>query len=102
MRYFHVAYATGLIAAAIAMPAHAGETILYGDEGAWIDVADLPSAEDGRGLPLRLMESQTRMEDGVVSSSGDIAFALVSTEALDDLRAAPVLDAEGEPASPAG
>ena len=58
MRYFHVAYATGLIAAAIAMPAHAGETILYDDEGAWVDVADLPSAADGQGLPLRLMESQ--------------------------------------------
>ena len=83
MRYSHVAYATGLIAAAIAMPAHAGDTILYGEEDAWVDVANLPSAAEGQGLPLRLMESQTRMEDGVVASYGDIAFALDSTEALD-------------------
>ena len=55
MRYSHVAYATGLIAAAIAMPAHAGDTILYGEEDAWVDVANLPSAAEGQGLPLRLM-----------------------------------------------
>lgn len=86
MRYIYMAsVATGLIAAALAAPAQAGETILYEDEGAWVDVADLPPATEGQGLPLRLIEMQTRLEDGVVRYYGDIALALDSTEALNQL-----------------
>ena len=86
MCYIYLASAaTGLVAAALSVPASAGETILYEDEAAWVDVADLPPASEGQGLPLRLVETQTRMEDGVVSTYGDIAFALDSPEALNSL-----------------
>ena len=84
MRNLYLASAaTAMVAAATAMPAQAGETILYGEAADWVDVADLPPAIDGQGLPLRLVESQTRMEDGVVATYGDVAFALDSAEALD-------------------
>ncbi|MBB3035201.1 DUF3857 domain-containing protein [Alteriqipengyuania lutimaris] len=86
MRHIYLASAaTGLVAAALSVPAQAGETILYEDEAAWVDVADLPPASESQGLPLRLIETQTRMEDGLVSTYGDIAFALDSPEALNSL-----------------
>ncbi len=83
MRYIYLASAaTGLIAAAIAGPAQAGDTILYADPPTWVDVAELPPASDSQGSPLRLAENQTRMEDGVVSTYGDLAFALDTSQAL--------------------
>ena len=87
MRYMNVASAAaGLLAAtALTAPATAGETILYGDAAAWVDVAALPPASQSQGSPLRLAETQTRMEDGVVSTYGDVAFALDSSEALNAL-----------------
>ncbi|GAB5349438.1 DUF3857 domain-containing protein [Alteriqipengyuania sp. 357] len=87
MRYTNLASATaGLLAAtALTTPAMAGETILYGDAAAWVDVADLPPASERQGSPVRLAETQTRMEDGVVSTYGDVAFALDSAEALNSL-----------------
>lgn len=86
MRYkFLASAATGLVAVMPSMPAQAGETILYEAEAAWVDVSALPPADGSQGLPLRLYETQTRMEDGVVSTYGDIAFALDSPEALNAL-----------------
>ena len=87
MRYIFLASAmSGLVATALATPAQAGDTVLYGAEGAWIDVASLPPATENQGSPLRLIETQTRMEDGVVTTYGDIAFALDSSEALGALN----------------
>tara|TARA_B100000678_G_scaffold224922_1_gene192633 strand:- start:2959 stop:5769 length:2811 start_codon:yes stop_codon:yes gene_type:complete len=84
MRYNQIAkVAAGLLAAtALSSPALAGETILYGDAGAWVDVPDLPPPAESQGNPLRLFDMQTRLEDGIVSSYGDFAFALESAEML--------------------
>ncbi|WP_370179627.1 tetratricopeptide repeat protein [Alteriqipengyuania sp.] len=87
MRYIFLASAmSGLVSAALVTPAQAGDTVLYGVESAWIDVADLPPATENQGSPLRLIETQTRLEDGVVTTYGDIAFALDSSEALGALN----------------
>ena len=84
MRYIYLASAaTGLFAAALVTPAQAGDSVLYGAVADWVDVSDLPPAEQDPGMPLRLAETQTRMEDGVVSTYADIAFALDSSEMRD-------------------
>ena len=84
MRNIYLASAaTGLFAAALATPAQAGDSVLYAAPADWIDISDLPPAEQDQGMPLRLAESQTRMENGVVSTYGDIAFALDSPEMRD-------------------
>ncbi|WP_010411456.1 DUF3857 domain-containing protein [Citromicrobium sp. JLT1363] len=81
--HFLLSVATGIVACALAAPATAGETILYAEEGAWVDVADLPPPTESQGEPIRLIETQVRMEDGVVSAYGDVAFALDSSEMMD-------------------
>ncbi|NCP18777.1 MAG: DUF3857 domain-containing protein [Erythrobacter sp.] len=86
MRYFYLASAmAGLVVATGGTPAMAGETILYDKAAEWVDVAALPPSSESQGLPLRLLETQVRMEDGQVATYGDIALALDSTEALDGL-----------------
>lgn len=84
MRNIYLASAaTGLFAAALVTPAYAGDSVLYGDAESWVDIGDLPPANEDQGLPLRLADTQTRMEDGVVSTYVDIAFALDSSDMRD-------------------
>jgi len=84
MRNIYLASAaTCLFAVALAAPAYAGDSVLYGEAESWVDIADLPPASEDQGMPLRLADTQTRMADGVVSTYVDLAFALDSSEMRD-------------------
>ena len=47
--HFLLSVATGIVACALATPSMAGDTILYAEEGAWVDVADLPPPTESQG-----------------------------------------------------
>ena len=64
-----------------AMPASAGEEILYDPHPEWVDAKPVGTVET-KGSPLVLVEQQVRFEDGTVTNYTDAALRLSSPEAL--------------------
>lgn len=83
MRRFGYLFACGLIAAAT--PAWAGEEILYRPAPEWVEPAELPPAGSDPGKPIRLIESQVRLDGGTVWEYRQMAVALETPEALSGL-----------------
>ena len=75
-------YSAAVIAIAVSTPAIAGEEVLYAPTPDWVDIAEVSDAQETSGNPLRLLEQQVRLEDGVVWTYIDNAIALDSPEAL--------------------
>lgn len=78
-RYTYL-FAGSLVVAAA--PALAGEEILYQSAPEWVDQAELPPSESEPGKPVRLMESQVRLDGGTVWQFHDMAVALDTPIAL--------------------
>lgn len=79
MRHFAVAV-TG-ITAVWALPALAGEEVLYEDAPTWVTPVELDT-KAAPGSPLLLVDKQVRLEDGTVTSYSDLAYRVDSPEAL--------------------
>lgn len=78
-RYTYL-FAGSLVVAAA--PALAGEEILYQPAPEWVDRAELPPSDSEPGKPIRLMESQVRLNGGTVWEFRDMAVALDTPLAL--------------------
>ncbi|MFM7402592.1 MAG: DUF3857 domain-containing protein [Erythrobacter sp.] len=71
-----------LLAGIAAVPAHAGETVLYDTTPRWVDVAELEPLPAGSNAIIVLYDQQARIETGRLWSYADTAVALDSPEAL--------------------
>lgn len=83
MRRYGYLFACTIVASA--SPAWAGEEILYRPAPEWVEAAELPPAEEDPGKPLRLIESQVRLDGGTVWEFRQMALALETPEALSQL-----------------
>jgi tetratricopeptide (TPR) repeat protein len=71
-----------LLAGSFAVPAWAGETVLYERPPAWIEAAAIEPKQPGSNAILLLLDQQARIETGRLWSYVDSAIALDSPEAL--------------------
>jgi transglutaminase-like putative cysteine protease/tetratricopeptide (TPR) repeat protein len=71
-----------LLAGTSAMPALAGETVLYDTLPGWVDTAPLESRSAGSNAIILLFDQQARIESGRLWAYADTAIALDSPEAL--------------------
>ncbi len=69
-------------ATAIAMPAWAGDEVLYADVPMWVDEAQLESEQVADGPAALLYDWQYRLEGGVVYAFTDMAYRLDNPQAL--------------------
>ena len=64
------------------MPALAGETVQYAAPPEWAQIAEVPRRESDSGQPVRLVDEQVRLEDGLVTTYHDVAVALENQQML--------------------
>ena len=76
----HIAIA--LLAGCAAVPAWAGDAVLYQAAPAWIDVATVKPKPANSNAIIMLLDSQARIETGSLWTYFDTAVALDSPEAL--------------------
>jgi len=70
---------------AIAVPAWAGEKIIYQDAPDWVQPKDINAVLEAERSPdamFVILDKQVRLENGIVETYSDIAFRAVSAEAL--------------------
>ena len=77
-----VLVATTALATAFASPAWAGDKVLYGALPAWVDEAPLDSEAIEDGPASLIVDSQHRLEDGVVTTYGDTATRIDNPQSL--------------------
>lgn len=72
------------VASVWTVPALAGDEVLYGAAPAWVSPAklDTKAASDS---PLVLADKQVRLENGTVAAYSDVAYRIVSPDALTEL-----------------
>lgn len=71
-----------ILLAGVAVPAWAGETVVYDAAPGWVDVAAIEPEATGSRDVIILLEQQARIEKGKLWTYVDTAFALDSPEAL--------------------
>ncbi|HSF11874.1 MAG TPA: DUF3857 domain-containing protein, partial [Erythrobacter sp.] len=71
-----------ILLAGVAVPAWAGETVVYDAAPGWVDVAAVEPEATGSRDVIILLEQQARIEKGKLWTYVDTAFALDSPEAL--------------------
>lgn len=73
--------AVSIVAVAAAVPAYAGEEVLYGAAPDWVADVDIDAAIEA-DEDVVLYDRQIRLEDGVVTRYTDVAYDITNTQAL--------------------